>query len=236
MRGLFGSAGARTTTAIAVLVVLAGIANSAIAQQPYPFSTRIRGENVRLRSEPTADSSVIAVLQRGQPIIVDGTPRTHDGDSYVPVEVASIARHGWVRDIFIVPVSNEPSLSLPVAGQRARTPPPTKSVSPSSPSHRDNRKKHASHRSHLVAATVESPTPSPTAIPNPTSTPVPTSTPRPTPRPTMTPSRITRPTPRPSTATGSTGATARCKDGSYSHSAHHSGTCSGHGGVSTWNP
>ena len=30
------------------------------------------------------------------------------------------------------------------------------------------------------------------------------------------------------------GATARCRDGDYSHSTHHSGTCSGHGGVADW--
>jgi hypothetical protein len=28
--------------------------------------------------------------------------------------------------------------------------------------------------------------------------------------------------------------TARCKDGTESYSAHHSGTCSGHGGVAEW--
>jgi hypothetical protein len=28
--------------------------------------------------------------------------------------------------------------------------------------------------------------------------------------------------------------TARCKDGTMSHSTHHSGTCSGHGGVEKW--
>ena len=31
-----------------------------------------------------------------------------------------------------------------------------------------------------------------------------------------------------------TGATAKCKDGSYSHSKTHSGTCSKHGGVADW--
>ncbi|MFF0491059.1 DUF3761 domain-containing protein [Nocardia sp. NPDC003482] len=30
------------------------------------------------------------------------------------------------------------------------------------------------------------------------------------------------------------GATAQCKDGTYSFSQHRSGTCSGHGGVSRW--
>ncbi|MBB4688634.1 DUF3761 domain-containing protein [Amycolatopsis jiangsuensis] len=30
------------------------------------------------------------------------------------------------------------------------------------------------------------------------------------------------------------GATAKCKDGSYSYSQHRSGTCSGHGGVKQW--
>jgi hypothetical protein len=35
-------------------------------------------------------------------------------------------------------------------------------------------------------------------------------------------------------AGGPNGATAMCQDGTYSHSAHHSGTCSGHHGVGTW--
>jgi hypothetical protein len=30
------------------------------------------------------------------------------------------------------------------------------------------------------------------------------------------------------------GATAKCKDGTYSKSKHHSGTCSKHGGVDQW--
>jgi hypothetical protein len=34
--------------------------------------------------------------------------------------------------------------------------------------------------------------------------------------------------------TDPTGATAKCKDGTYSKSQHHSGTCSSHGGVSEW--
>ena len=34
--------------------------------------------------------------------------------------------------------------------------------------------------------------------------------------------------------TDPTGATAKCKDGTYSKSKHHSGTCSSHGGVAEW--
>nr|WP_238957820.1 DUF3761 domain-containing protein [Mycobacterium intracellulare] len=30
------------------------------------------------------------------------------------------------------------------------------------------------------------------------------------------------------------GATAICRDGDYSFSTHHTGTCSGHGGVKQW--
>jgi len=30
------------------------------------------------------------------------------------------------------------------------------------------------------------------------------------------------------------GATAHCRDGTYSFSEHHRGTCSHHGGVATW--
>jgi hypothetical protein len=34
--------------------------------------------------------------------------------------------------------------------------------------------------------------------------------------------------------TDPTGASAKCKDGTYSKSAHRSGTCSSHGGVAEW--
>jgi hypothetical protein len=37
-----------------------------------------------------------------------------------------------------------------------------------------------------------------------------------------------------SETTDPTGAIAQCKDGLYSHSASHSGACSGHGGVAKW--
>lgn len=43
---------------------------------------------------------------------------------------------------------------------------------------------------------------------------------------------IPRPESRPQE--GAISATAQCRDGSYSYSQHHSGTCSHHGGVATW--
>ena len=42
------------------------------------------------------------------------------------------------------------------------------------------------------------------------------------------------PSPAPLNRLDPTGATAKCKDGTYSKSAHRSGTCSSHGGVAEW--
>ncbi len=56
--------------------------------------------------------------------------------------------------------------------------------------------------------------------------------------PTMTAAKSSTATKSAPTATASntdpTGATAKCKDGTYSKSQHHSGTCSSHGGVAEW--
>jgi len=41
---------------------------------------------------------------------------------------------------------------------------------------------------------------------------------------------------RPRRSSHPAGATAKCRDGSYSYSAHRSGTCSHHGGVAVWYP
>lgn len=54
----------------------------------------------------------------------------------------------------------------------------------------------------------------------------------PAPKPTATPAN--RPTHAANDNSNPAGATAQCKDGTYSHAAHHGGACSHHGGVAKW--
>jgi hypothetical protein len=47
--------------------------------------------------------------------------------------------------------------------------------------------------------------------------------------------KVVKPAPKPPAAPSHpAGASAKCKDGSYSYSAHRRGTCSHHGGVAIW--
>ena len=76
---------------------------------------------------------------------------------------------------------------------------------------------------------VATPVSTPTTPPTPAPTPVPTALPtaQPTTAPTVAP-------PPAQTTDPLAGVTAICVDGSYSYSAHRSGTCSHHGGVAQW--
>jgi hypothetical protein len=83
-------------------------------------------------------------------------------------------------------------------------------------------------------AATPAPAPAPAATPPPATTKAPATTTTPAPKSTSSSSTSTK---APTTAAGNTdptGATAKCKDGTYSKSQHHSGTCSSHGGVDTW--
>lgn len=67
-----------------------------------------------------------------------------------------------------------------------------------------------------------------------TATPVAKTTVAPAPKPgTAAPAQVPA-TARAGAANDPNGATARCKDGTYSHAAHRTGACSRHGGVANW--
>jgi hypothetical protein len=109
----------------------------------------------------------------------------------------------------------------------------------------------AADAAQAVAPTPTSTTPTPTApAPTPAHTPAPATSPAPVPAPTNTGVSDTNlsnsntytnidgaTVHSPAASTDGTvpaGATARCNDGTYSFSQHHSGTCSGHHGVAAW--
>ena len=73
-----------------------------------------------------------------------------------------------------------------------------------------------------------------TAAPSPAPTPTPPLTPMSVPTRSGDPLPVPRPTAPRTTSAVPTGASAQCKDGSYSHSKNRRGTCSHHGGVSAW--
>ncbi|MGP0906777.1 DUF3761 domain-containing protein [Serratia sp. CY76391] len=69
-------------------------------------------------------------------------------------------------------------------------------------------------------------------LPAPAPAPAPAQKQNPTPVPIPAPKSV--PTPAAAPNATEAGATARCKDGSFSHSQQHSGSCSRHGGVAQW--
>ncbi len=71
----------------------------------FPDSALIRGENVWLRLDPTADTEVIALLQRGDPITITGESVFDGDDEYYPVESDLTGESGWIGALFIDPRS-----------------------------------------------------------------------------------------------------------------------------------
>jgi hypothetical protein len=71
----------------------------------FPASALVRGENVWLRLDPTADTEVIALLQRGDPITITGESVFDGDDEYYPVESDLTAESGWIGALFIDPRS-----------------------------------------------------------------------------------------------------------------------------------
>ena len=101
----------RIVTLALTLFTLTAFAPSpfAAAQQlvfeTFPASALIRGENIRLRLDPAADTEVLEILQRGDPITITGES-VLDGDAeYYPVESDVTGEAGWIAALFIDPRS-----------------------------------------------------------------------------------------------------------------------------------
>src|SRR5690554_2759374 len=71
----------------------------------FPASAVIRGENVRLRAEPSFDAEELEILQRGDAVTITGEPVAAEGDEFYPVDFAKSGESGWVRTVFINPDS-----------------------------------------------------------------------------------------------------------------------------------
>jgi hypothetical protein len=79
-----------------------------VAQPQFPANAIIRGENVRVRAEPTENAINTAILQRGDAVILTGQVETHPDGAFYPVEVPGSGVSGWVLVLFISPDRIEP--------------------------------------------------------------------------------------------------------------------------------
>jgi hypothetical protein len=77
-------------------------------QQTFPAEALIRGENVRVRAQPTNDAANNAILQRGDLVILTGPIETHPDGQFYPVQVPGSGVTGWVLWLFINPTSITP--------------------------------------------------------------------------------------------------------------------------------
>ena len=92
------------------------VSSPTIAQQliipAFPADAVIRGENIRLRAELAADSSDIAVLQRGDAITVTGESTRATGEEFFPITVVGTGAAGWVIALAVDPRSITPATAL----------------------------------------------------------------------------------------------------------------------------
>jgi hypothetical protein len=97
----------RITAILSLFAVVPPLPSTAqqLVFESFPVSAVVRGENVWLRLDPAAETEVIALLQRGDPITITGES-TFDGDEeYYPVESDLTGETGWVGALFIDPRS-----------------------------------------------------------------------------------------------------------------------------------
>ena len=99
------------STLVVGLLTIGGV-QPLLAQQggaiQVPATAIVRGEDIRLRLDPAIDSGDITIMQRGDEITITGAAIAADGDEFYPVQLASTGESGWIRTIFINPLSITP--------------------------------------------------------------------------------------------------------------------------------
>lgn len=123
--------------AFAVAVAVLAVTLTGVAQEQFPASATIRGENIWLRAEPADATTVLAYLQRGDAVTITGAASAAGGETFVPVEVTATGAVGWVRELAIDPRSTvvaereerprqreEPDSTVVVATFAPEAPPP----------------------------------------------------------------------------------------------------------------
>lgn len=104
----------RTTllTALVVVLLSAAGAEPLLAQQggviQVPATAIVRGENIRLRFDPATESDDVTIMQRGDTITITGAAVAADGDEFYPIALRDTGETGWIRAIFINPLSITP--------------------------------------------------------------------------------------------------------------------------------
>ncbi len=98
---------ARITAIFSLFAVVPPLPSAAqqLVFESFPVSALVRGENVWLRLDPAADTEVITLLQRGDPITITGESAFDGDEEYYPVESDLTGETGWVGALFIDPRS-----------------------------------------------------------------------------------------------------------------------------------
>ena len=102
----------RLLPALAIMVSLQFTGWLAIAQDVQLVETVVRGENVRIREEPAADSIELAVLQRGDLIQVEPPGELNEEGTWWYVLVPETGEEGWVRWQFVVGATADPEAEI----------------------------------------------------------------------------------------------------------------------------
>jgi hypothetical protein len=109
----------RRTMSLLLIAASSALAGSDVFAQEltFPASAVIRGENIRLRAEPSFAAQELEILERGDAITITGEAIAAEGDEFYPVEFAETGQAGWVRTIFVNPDSIVPIQVLEPANE-----------------------------------------------------------------------------------------------------------------------